>query len=120
MTDFIKEYRKKVQPTKEVVAPSGFKFVLKRLNPFSLTELTNDFDLATLDTKANLELSRKLLVKGILSPPIVDADVGTSEALGVGELTGEDVKFLMDEILALSGTKKAEEAEIIEEKTEEG
>lgn len=119
MADFIKEYRKKVQPTKEVVAPSGFKFTLKRLNPFSLSELTSDLDVATLDTKDNLNLSRKLLVKGILNPSIVDSDIGTSEALGVGELTGEDVRFLMDEILALSGTKKAEEVETEEEKTEE-
>ena len=110
--NLVEKYRKKIKTEVVVQVPTGFKFTIKRLNPLALSKLSGDLDITNLnegDTVANRNLTIRMLKAAIIDPPITDNDVGDENMLSILELDGDDVMFLIDEVIKSSGAKIAEE-----------
>ena len=110
--NLVEKYRKKIKTEVVVQVPTGFKFTIRRLNPLALSKLSGDLDITSLsegDTIANRNLTIRMLKAAIIDPPITDNDVGDENTLSILELDGDDVMFLIDEVIKSSGAKIAEE-----------
>ena len=109
--NLVDKYRKKIKTEVVVQVPTGFKFTIRKLNPLALSKLSEDLDITNLnegDTTTNRNLTIRMLKAAIIEPQITENDVGDENALSILELDGDDVMFLIDEIIKSSGAKTTE------------
>ena len=99
----VKQYRKKY--TKEVKLPSGFTFKIRKMNVedlYLLTKIYGNRPIGELEARELLpDVVKTILPRCVIEPKI--AEKPSENALGVDELTADDVVALITEIMAFGG-----------------
>ena len=99
---------------KEVTAPSGMKFVIRRIPPRILLEMAAEIPperrgpTFTADAAKTLpKYFEKIMYNCVVKPRIVPQPTGKSGEIAIDDLRPEDGLFLLDEINKFSGLTEA-------------
>jgi len=87
----------------DVKLPSGFTFKVRKVGPLAVARIMSEHNL-TVDqiNEGSMEFNIAFLEYAVVDPKLVSSDPKDDE-LQVEDLTNEDVKFLLNKIIDISG-----------------